>query len=263
MRASTPAPPAAPSVNLIACRSLPDYSQPPASEADLAIETENMTDGGTSRSLQPAAVAEGRPRPPSYNEIPVISVDTEEEEQLEKEIMKATAASGYATFLHPSSAAASNPNSTSRLSSPMSFLSVTSSRLSSRLDLEASRSMCTKSLGLLLAFVSGVLMTAYSSMIKMLVEMDSMQVVVMRGGLQMLVMGSLAYYNKQSFTGPKDRYLPALLFLVSLTGGLRLLFIFTSFSRLPLGDSTTIVFSSPVFVMLFSICILKELCCDN
>ena len=50
------------------------------------------------------------------------------------------------------------------------------------------------------------------------------------------------------------------LFLLALTGGLRILFIFTSFARLPLGDSTTILFSSPVLVMVLSAFILKEKC---
>ena len=48
--------------------------------------------------------------------------------------------------------------------------------------------------------------------------------------------------------------------VVAVTGGLRILFIFTSFSRLPLGDSTTILFSSPVIVMVLSMFILQERC---
>jgi len=118
----------------------------------------------------------------------------------------------------------------------------------------------TRSLGLLLALLSGVLMTAYSTMIKLLDSMDSMQVVVIRGALQMIVMGSSALIKGASFRGAKERQVPWLLLLIALSGGLRLLFIFTSFSRLPLGDSTTILFSSPVFVMIFSICLLREPC---
>ena len=121
----------------------------------------------------------------------------------------------------------------------------------------AAPGFCTHSLGILLAFVSGIFMTAYSSMIKLLVDMDSMQVVVIRGAIQLILMGGLAIYKKNSFLGPRERNPTIFMFLVALTGGLRLLFIFTSFSRLPLGDSTTIVFSSPIFVMIFSICILK------
>ena len=119
---------------------------------------------------------------------------------------------------------------------------------------------CTQYLGLLLAFISGVLMTAYSSMIKIIKEMDSMQVVVIRGVLQLVIMGVIAMYKKLSFRGTKEPKIAFCLFLVAFTGGLRLLFIFTSFSRLPLGDSTSILFSSPVIVMFLSIFILKESC---
>ena len=71
----------------------------------------------------------------------------------------------------------------------------------------------TKSFGLFLAFVSGVLMTAFSSMIKMLDTMDSMQVVVIRGLLQLVVMGSVARYKKMSFRGTESRRIAALLLL--------------------------------------------------
>ena len=56
-------------------------------------------------------------------------------------------------------------------------------------------------LGLLLAFISGVMMTTYSSMIKMLDTMDSMQVVVIRGSLQFFIMGSIAMYKNVPFKG--------------------------------------------------------------
>ena len=54
---------------------------------------------------------------------------------------------------------------------------------------KARRKECTRSLGLLLAFLSGVMMTTYSSLIKTLEEMDVMQVVVIRGVLQVSIMG--------------------------------------------------------------------------
>ena len=49
----------------------------------------------------------------------------------------------------------------------------------------------------------------------------------------------------------------AILAGIAVSGGLRIAFIFTSFTRLPLGDSTAILFSSPVIVMGMSICLLK------
>ena len=59
----------------------------------------------------------------------------------------------------------------------------------------------TRYLGLILAFISGVMMTTYSSMIKMLDTMDSMQVVVIRGSLQFFIMGSIAIYKNVPFKG--------------------------------------------------------------
>ena len=201
--------------------------------------------------------------------IPVISIDIEEDPvfppELQAELDKKDD-SGNTDFLsvpdhgHKRSSSRSSSrlsSASSRLSSTISVISLASSNISSRVDFEATRSLCMRSLGLLLAFMSGVLMTAYSSMIKMLDEMDSLQVVVMRGALQIAVMLVVAMYKNLSFCGDKKRMTLIFLFLVAVTGGLRLVFIFSSFSRLPLGDSTTIIFSSPVLVMLFSICILK------
>lgn len=43
-------------------------------------------------------------------------------------------------------------------------------------------------------------------------------------------------------------------------GGWTLVLLFFTFRRLPLGDATTIIFSSPVFVMVLSFIILREPC---
>ena len=63
-----------------------------------------------------------------------------------------------------------------------------------------SSSCLQRSLGLLLAFLSGVLLTTFSALLKM-VTMDPMQVVVIRGGLQTIIMGCVAMYKRQSFKG--------------------------------------------------------------
>ena len=73
-----------------------------------------------------------------------------------------------------------------------------------------------------------------------------MQVVVVRGVMQAIIMGSISRYRHIPFNGTENKKLRLLLFFVALTGGLRIFFIFTSFSRLPLGDSTSILFSSPI-----------------
>ena len=103
-------------------------------------------------------------------------------------------------------------------------------------------------------------MTTYSSMLKLMKEMDSIQVVIIRGVLQLVIMGGIAMYKRLSFRGTSKPKMVFFMFLVAFTGGLRLVFIFTSFSRLPLGDSSAILFSSPVIVMFLSIFILHEKC---
>ena len=139
--------------------------------------------------------------------------------------------------------------------SSQSFVSLVSS-----IGHKTSQGCCNKSLGLLLAFISGVLMTTYSSMLKLMKEMDSIQVVIIRGVLQLVIMGGIAMYKRLSFRGTSKPKMVFFMFLVAFTGGLRLVFIFTSFSRLPLGDSSAILFSSPVIVMFLSIFILHEKC---
>jgi len=203
----------------------------------------------------------------TYPKVPQICIDFDE---FEDETIKDSEASSPKdpNFLNADSNqdTLSIPSRTgsrmSRASSAFSFVSVASSFRSPRLNdfKMPENEMFTRSLGLLLAFISGVLMTAYSSMIKLLRDMDSMQVVVIRGVMQLVIMGAIAKYKKLSFRGTTETKIAICLFFVAFTGGLRLLFIFTSFSRLPLGDSTTILFSSPVIVMVLSIFILKENC---
>ena len=118
--------------------------------------------------------------------------------------------------------------------------------------------LCKRFSGIFLAFMSGVMVTTYSSLIKTLDEIDPMQVVVMRGVLQFTVMGSIALHQRLSFRGTANKKVASYLFLLALTGGLNILFIFTSFARLPLGDATTVLFSSPVLVMVLSTFILNE-----
>jgi len=115
-------------------------------------------------------------------------------------------------------------------------------------------------MGIGLALLSGILMTAYSSMLKLLVEMDTMQVAAMRGVMQALVMAAMMLYKGLEFRATRELRAAGILFWVAVTGGFRLLFIFTSFGRIPIGDAATILFSSPVIVMAESICCLQERC---
>jgi len=149
------------------------------------------------------------------------------------------------------------------LTSPCSVLSITSSKESvARLEvnLDEEGLAHTRALGLALALLSGVLMTVYSSLLKLLEETPPMQVVVVRGLLQQLVMALVLMKRGTNPCSTSEPKAILLLTAVAATGGLRILFIFTSFSSLPLGDATTILFSSPVLVIALSVFLLKERC---
>merc|ERR550519_1539720 len=75
-----------------------------------------------------------------------------------------------------------------------------------------------QSLGIGLAFLSGILMTAYSSMLKLLVKMDTMQVVLMRGLLQALVMSIIILVKGLDFRATRELRVALILLMVALTG---------------------------------------------
>ena len=55
-------------------------------------------------------------------------------------------------------------------------------------------------------------------------------------------------------------YLTGLVFTIGLIGCLTVTCIFIGFARLPVGDAATIIFCSPIFVMIFSHVVLREHC---
>ena len=127
--------------------------------------------------------------------------------------LKSDSAASLLSILSLTSSRLSKSFSSLSKKSPSTLPCEKSSKEDEAKQIHKKKEWATRSFGLLLAFVSGVLMTAYSSMIKMLDTMDSMQVVVIRGLLQLLVMGSVARYKKMSFRGTESRRIAALLLL--------------------------------------------------
>jgi len=130
----------------------------------------------------------------------------------------------------------------------------------SSLPVRNRNSRWTRFLGISIALSSGVFMTIYSSLLKLLIEMDSMQVALVRGVIQVIFMSLILAIQRGSLSVLKNTRIRWLLAAIAITGGLRVIFIFSSFTKLPLGDSTAILFSSPVIVMGLSVCLLKERC---
>lgn len=136
--------------------------------------------------------------------------------------------------------------------------------------------------GPLLAFMSGTFFTLSSAAVKALSNVNPMELLVIRSIVQVIFMVAIALYTGHNLIGPKghrillqiqvcigvfSKYLKekakmkSFLFLFQgIVGGLTLVLLFFTFRRLPLGDATTIIFSSPVFVMVLSFIILREPC---
>nr|CAD7260189.1 unnamed protein product [Timema shepardi] len=120
------------------------------------------------------------------------------------------------------------------------------------------KELSTNWCGVLLAFLSGTFFTLSSAALKALKSVDPMELLMIRSALQVAVMLAVAYRGGHNVVGPRGYRL--LLQLQGIVGGITLVLLFYSFRRLPLGDATTIIFSSPMFVMLLSLIFLREPC---
>ncbi|XP_033221597.1 solute carrier family 35 member G1-like [Belonocnema kinseyi] len=115
----------------------------------------------------------------------------------------------------------------------------------------------TKWGGIFLAFLSGTFFTISSALVKAIRNVDPMILLGIRAIFQMILMLIIACRESNIF-GPKGQRL--LIHFQGLVGGLTLCLLYYSFRKLPLGDATTIIFSSPVIVIALSFIFLKEPC---
>jgi len=76
----------------------------------------------------------------------------------------------------------------------------------------------------------------------------------------MAVMAPLMWFTNSSPLGPSDIATRWRLVAQGILGGLFLWLINESVERLPIGDSTAIFFSGPVFTMILSTCMLRDHC---
>ncbi|XP_059489920.1 solute carrier family 35 member G1-like [Neocloeon triangulifer] len=125
-------------------------------------------------------------------------------------------------------------------------------------DLGPPRPTKTNWCAILLAFLSGVFFTLCSALVKGLKSIAPMELLVLRSCVQVSAMLPIVAYRGRNPFGPSG--LRLLLVLQGIVGGLTLVLLFFSFRRLPLGDATSIIFSSPVFVLLLSFICLREPC---
>ncbi|XP_035742223.1 solute carrier family 35 member G1-like [Vespa mandarinia] len=116
----------------------------------------------------------------------------------------------------------------------------------------------TKWFGVFLAFLSGTFFTISSALVKVVRNVDPMLLLIIRAILQILAMVIVAIKTSKNFLGPKGQQM--LIHLQGFVGGMTLLLLYYSFRKLPLGDATTIIFSSPIIVIALSFLLLKEPC---
>ncbi|KYM93457.1 PREDICTED: solute carrier family 35 member G1-like [Cyphomyrmex costatus] len=116
----------------------------------------------------------------------------------------------------------------------------------------------TKWYGVFLAFLSGTFFTISSALVKAVRNVDPMILLAIRALVQILTMIVVACRSSSNLFGPSDQRI--LIHFQGLVGGMTLSLLYYSFRELPLGDATTIIFSSPVIVIALSFVFLKEPC---
>ena len=115
-----------------------------------------------------------------------------------------------------------------------------------------------KFVGIFLAAVSGLFFTLCSVTVKLLHRIDPSEVLLFRAIVQLVLTIPILLIMKANPLGPKGVRL--LVYIQGIVGCLTVTCIFIGFARLPVGDAATIIFSSPIFVMIFSHVILREHC---
>ena len=91
---------------------------------------------------------------------------------------------------------------------------------------KAEGGVCSSYKGLFLAFLSGLLMTVYTTLIQELENMDTMVLVIIRGFLQMLTTGINTVHRGVPFLAVDSRRANIILLLVAVIVGIRLLLVF-------------------------------------
>lgn len=115
-------------------------------------------------------------------------------------------------------------------------------------------------MGYTFSIVAGLCFTASNVFIKYTPLASSWQMLCVRCVIQILIMFPLMLATKSPIFGPPDLPSRCRLVAQSIVGGVFLLVTFEAVERLPIGDCTAIFFSSPVFTMILSTCLLRDHC---
>ncbi|XP_076352703.1 solute carrier family 35 member G1-like [Tachypleus tridentatus] len=113
-------------------------------------------------------------------------------------------------------------------------------------------------LGILCALSSGFFFASGAVLVKLLTQINSTEIFLVRCTGQLVVCIPIAIYTKNSVFGVKGEqsYLLLRAVLSAISGNC----IYLSYRFLPLGDASTIVLSAPIFATVFAKIFLKEAC---
>ena len=125
-------------------------------------------------------------------------------------------------------------------------------------SLERECHRCHKVVGVGLAAISGIFFTLCSVTVKLAKHVHPVEVLVFRSFIQLILIMPVMWMVKADPRGPKGSR--GMILLHGLVGCLTVMCVFIGFSRLPVGDAATIIFSNPVITIILSFCLLKEHC---
>jgi len=118
----------------------------------------------------------------------------------------------------------------------------------------------TRYLGYCCAILAGLCFTSSNVMIKFIPGVNSWELLLIRCLTQLATMIPIMVVGRHAVLGTPDFATRWRVVTQGFLGGFLLLALFEAVARMPLGDSTAIFFSSPVFTMVLSSIVLKEPC---
>ncbi|XP_015793315.1 solute carrier family 35 member G1-like [Tetranychus urticae] len=113
-------------------------------------------------------------------------------------------------------------------------------------------------IGLILALLSGVFFATGSLTVKLIQSVSGIEIAVIRSLITLIAFSIVVILCKHDLKSIPSERVP--LALRCLTGCIGLILTYVSIKLIPLGDSQSIIFSSPVFVNFFAYLFLGEPC---
>lgn len=112
--------------------------------------------------------------------------------------------------------------------------------------------------GILLGVLSGFFFATAGFIVKLILNINPIEVVISRSVVQLIVYLPIVILNRDSLLGIPGQRWP--LFLRGASGFLSFGMLYVAYHMIPLADASTIVFSSPIITCIIAWLLLKEEC---